>query len=409
MKPSRFIVLTMFFSAVMLLPAAHAAIDPAAAIVKLRKSCDEGPGTPTLNNCFTTTTALRNWMVARPVTAGPLSVEIGPGTFSFSGSPTVAFICDRSNISLKGSGPDVTILDGSANGVGIQANASCINFNVQDLTINGTFMAISWTGDGGSSRWTNVNVTSSVYLWYEFSCGVTSNRAVHYWFNSRISSTYTSYPAYAAKCSENWFYGSQIVSQGNTAISAAGSSPAKPEIHVYGSTIRVTSLPGVTYPAPNFTGVDSGLVAVIAGGNGEIHIHGTGIDVIGNDMPNDIAALMAKEGGTIHANGAAYNLSTPSPGKIQRINNSTTSPGHVHAPYLWEPHITPPVNGGSTNNVPNNVLYSQDGADIAIETNCAATGCGGTLTGTEQHILIYRTACTGANGPWWDVILKKCR
>lgn len=118
---------------------------------------------------------------------------------------------------------------------------------------------------------------------------------------------------------------------------------------------------------------------------------------------------MASTGGEIHANGAAYNLKTGGNKKIHRLINNTTSPGHIHAPYMWEPHTTPPVNAGSTTNLPGNPLVSLDGSDMAIETNCAATGCGGTLTGTEPHILIYRSACTGTNGPWWDVILKKCR
>lgn len=93
MKPSRLLFLTMFFSAVILSQGALAANDPNATVVKLRTSCLEN--NLTLNNCFTTTRALQTWIDARPVSAGPLSVEIGPGTF---GSP---FTCNKSNISLN--------------------------------------------------------------------------------------------------------------------------------------------------------------------------------------------------------------------------------------------------------------------------------------------------------------------
>ena len=163
-----------------------------------------------------------------------------------------------------------------------------------------------------------------------------------------------------------------------------------------------------------------------SGKNGKVHIHGTGIDVIGKPLVVnvDVAALVAWDGGEIDANGAAYNLSAsgctadnpPKCSKIHRIHNSSTptTPGHIHAPYLWEEHPTPPVNAGSSTNIPGNVLFSQDGADIAIETNCTATGCGGTQNGTESHFLIYKSTCnttpsTNTNGPWWDVIAKKCR
>ena len=76
----------MCFGAAISSQAAHAANDPNAAVVKLRTSCLEN--NYTLNNCFTTTSALQNWINASPSTVGPISVEIGPGTLK-NGSYTL--------------------------------------------------------------------------------------------------------------------------------------------------------------------------------------------------------------------------------------------------------------------------------------------------------------------------------
>src|SRR4030066_187356 len=111
MKPSRFFVLAMLFSAAMVSQAAHAVIDSNATVVKLRTSCSEG-GT-TLNNCFVALetisgnplSGLQAWIDNRA--NAPLTVEIGPGNFK-------NFKCNsKDDISLKGSGPAQSILTGS--------------------------------------------------------------------------------------------------------------------------------------------------------------------------------------------------------------------------------------------------------------------------------------------------------
>lgn len=390
MKPARLLFWAMFFGAAMSSQGALAANDRDAAVVKLRTSCLEN--NQTLNNCFTTTSALQNWINARLNSSASLSVEIGPGTFG-------GFTCDKSNITLKGSGPDVTILDGGNSRVGIVGGSSCINFNVQDLTVSGSLFSVYWHDNGGSSsRWTNVSVVADGYAWNEGCSGTAnSNRSVHYWFNSRLS-TSTAGKVYNVFCSENWFFGSEIMALGSEItgqsvafLVASQNSTAKPEVHVYGSVIRAIAKPGVSYPIPRgFNFNANGIIAVAAGRNADVHIHGTGIDVIGNELPNGVAALVAWDGGKIHANEAAYNLKTGTGGTVTRIMKDTNPATDVHAPYLWGQYPTP-----QHPSLPN--ITSLTGTDMAVVTD---------TSDRRPHLVIYDSTCTSK---WYDTTDKRCR
>jgi hypothetical protein len=123
------------------------------------------------------------------------------------------------------------------------------------------------------------------------------------------------------------------------------------------------------------------MAAATATGSGKIHIHGTGIDVI-SQSANNIVALAASNGGTIHANAAAYSLKTGSGGTVTRISNNG---GHVHAPYLWEQHANPPA------------ILSENGADMAVVTGTADN---------HPHLVIYDTSCAGK---WFDTSTNACR
>jgi hypothetical protein len=409
MKPSRFFVLAMLFSAAMVSQAAHAVIDSNATVVKLRTSCSEG-GT-TLNNCFVALetisgnplSGLQAWIDNRA--NAPLTVEIGPGNFK-------NFKCNsKDDISLKGSGPAQSILTGSGITYGLEAT-NCARFNVQDLTVTNNGFTLVWNGTG-SSRWTNVTIQSTAAgVWADGladnGCPIinNSNKPVHYWFNSRLLGTGMNY---IAACSDNWFFGSEIMVTGPSLFlpgvasalvvgTSIGTTTATPEAHVYGSVIRVNVGLSDSYPVPT-AGNTSGVIAVVATRVGEVHLHGTGIDVINTGgLGNTIAALSAYAGGSIHAHGSAYNLKkgNGATAKAVRIIKDTNTATHVHAPYQWEEHATLPV------------ITSVDGADMAIETDCSSSGCA--TAGSEPHLFIYRGSfCTGANGPWWDVIAKKCR
>jgi hypothetical protein len=356
---------------------ASAVVDANAPVVKLRTTCKEGA--ITLDNCFTSMGALMGWIGTRlPTASNPLSVEIGPGQFDGFNLNGVG------DISFRGAGPDKTTI-GRVNQAAINiANSNRLNF--QDLKVTGGFPApVYWQG-GGSSTWTNVHLAGSLYAWTETNCNATTGRAKHYWFNSRFTS---SGKGYLAACSENWFFGSEIAVEGPGLGGVKGllvfgqpSFGISPEAHLYGSTIRVKPSPGTSFSTPTGGSECSGVVAVCAGLNGNVHIHGTGIDVIGNDMPNDVAALVAGDGGEIHANQSAFNMSTAAGGKVIRILNAG---GHIHAPYLWE-------------HIPASPLGSITGADITTVTTGTSDG--------HPHLVIYDTSCASK---WYDTVDKVCR
>lgn len=364
------------------------AADTDATVVQLRTSCQEN-GNP-IANCFTTTASLQTWMTSQRATnAGPLVVNIGAGTFD-------PFSCSDSNdISLKGSGRGVTVM--SSPQFGLTAS-NCFNFHVQDLTLSATDLGFSfgvfWTNEG-TSTWDNVEVVGGVYGWSE-QCSDSQIRPVHRWFSSEIRSKRKT--AYSVGCSENWLTGSEITAEGSglsgelTAISVRKQEIAtvSPEIHVYGSVIRVIASDGAEFVPPEGTSsVNSkGMIAVFAGTEADVHIHGTGIDVLGNHEPNDVAALLVANGGMIHANQSSYVMRTAAPGKEYRLKNDG---GMLMAPYQWE------------SNVLQKTLVSVDGADTTYELVPDPSGA------SRPRTLSYSSTCNGPGGPWFDVATQTCR
>lgn len=349
-----------------------AAIDPAASVVLLRTSCNDGAG-GTLNNCFTSLGALNSWVTTRnPSPANPLRIEVGPGSYSGSFNCT-----NMGGISVEGAGRGVTTI-GQLSGSAGMVLSNCNQLSVSGMTIKGGYGAVQWGGDGVTT-WTDVEVIGAGRGWYE-TAGCIQAQSKHYWNNSHIEavSFFSLVNPYDSNCGEHWFIGSEIVANGSssgltggypgnvTAIRAYGTA----DMHVYGSVIRalVSATTGGNSPA-------TGAAAV----GGQVHIHGTGIDVI-SSVTRDIRALHAEAGGMIHANASSYNLSTTS-GTVTRISNAG---GHVHAPYLWEEHATPPN------------ITSQDGADIAVVTTPGGT----------PKMVIYSTACASK---WFDVGANACR
>ena len=378
MKVIRIILAIATFCGLVFSAGASAVINPQAPVVKLRTTCQEGA--VTLDNCFTNMGTLISWVSGTriPTASSPLSVEIGPGTFSGFNLDGVG------DISFRGSGPDKTTIGREAQGAINIVNSHRLNF--QDLKVTGGFPApVYWIG-GGSSTWTNVHLAGGLYAWTETGCNATTGRAKHYWFSSRLTSNGK---GYLAACSENWFFGSEIAVEGPGLGGVKGllvfgqpSFGISPEAHLYGSTIRVKPSPGTFFSPPTAGNECSGVVAVCVGLNGKVHIHGTGIDVIGNELPNDVAALVVGDGGEIHANQSAFNMSTAAGGKVIRILNGG---GHVHAPYLWE-------------HIPVAPLGSVTGADMAVVTTGTSDG--------QPHLVIYSTNCASK---WYDAVDKACR
>lgn len=368
---------------------ASAAIDNNAPAVKLQTSCTEAG--VALNNCFTSTGTLTNWIrtTRLPNKNVPLVVNIGPGTFDRLKLTCNATAGYTGYISFAGAGPKQSVIQYSAGGsgpFGIIESDGCTNLSFSALRVSsgdsaGSFNYgyIVWNG-GGMSQWSNVVVEASARGWSEEICGTTKGQ--HYWFGSQFQNTALVGigTAYSANCDDSWFIGSEItlttkkkgiLTAGNgdfTTIKVANNT----EVHVYGSVVRAI--------VPDASTSTGNLTAVSVESNGQAHLHGTGIDVLSME-PRSVIALSAASGGTIHANGSSYNLSTSS-GPITRIVNNG---GHIHAPYLWE-------------HIPTAPLVSVTGADMA-------TVASGTSDG-HPHLAIYDTSCPSK---WFDTADKICR
>lgn len=375
---SRLVIYSIVVTFLCAMSTAYAAIDPAAAVVKVRKSCtDNGVA---LDDCFTTMADLTDWMAntRKPNAKSPLHVDIGPGKF-----PEDVFItCDPSNsytgyTAFEGAGVGQTILNGSGGSSWSPVTvSSCTELSFAHLKINGSFYGgVEW-GGGGNSKWDDVEVNGYARAWYESTCG--SARGNHYWFGSKLTSTALTFAGiadtYNASCDETWFFGSEItVSVPSNAYQASGGAVVASDngiIHVYGSVLRAL----IDGPQAG-----SGVPAARATSGGEIHIHGTGIDVISTTGKN-VTALSAATGGMIHAPGAAYNLSTT--GTITRISNNG---GMVMAPYLWQEDATP-----------QNII-SANGADMQVVTS---------NPDGHPHLAVYDSSCASK---WFDTSTGACR
>jgi len=366
-------------------------INPDATVIQLRKDCE------TLDDCFTTMSEMLvwTWNTRNPSSSSPLLINVGPGVFG-------GFSCNNGGyITLRGSGRDVTIISDS---VAIKA-VNCTEINFHDFTATNTAApaAITWDG-GGNSNWNNINVDAKNYGWLEAQNLCASERGQHYWFDSRIKvSRKGGFPTYSvgyvALCDESWFIGSEVSAIADVhpapssrvlAVEAIGNGI----IHVYGSVLRVTADNGATVQPAGFSasGSHQGMMAAFSGDGAEIHIHGTGIDVLSNEA-NSIAALIANDG-RIHANETGYNVTTTGSGTISRIIKGSTSTD-VSAPFQWKTQSSPPT------------IISLSGFDTFIETDCNSDGnCDG--GGTDTHIMIYNENCN-TSGAWFNSTLGVCR
>lgn len=362
-------IIFLFLSSALAAAQVHASIDNDAQIIALRATCTEdGQHVP---NCFTSSSAVTDWMkYTRDPAAGPLTIQVGPGTFGHFQYRGI------NDVSIQGSGPGQTKIQGINVG-------NTFNFNVQDLTVLDWFPApVYWAGDG-TSVWTNVHLEGGIYAWTETGCKDTTSRPEHRWFSSRLIAK--SKTVYEAACSENWFFGSELVLKTTTSDTKGlnvgthtGAAEKMPEIHLYGGVLRVVIQPGISV---------SNTKGVLAGNNAQVHIHGTGIDIIGNDIANNITALHVNNGGFIHANQSSYVLKTPAPATITRISNNG---GTIKAPYLWERSV---LDLGHR-------LITQDGADRVSDIICEDNAC-------MPHTLVYSAQCN-VSGPWFDTVTGTC-
>jgi hypothetical protein len=317
---------------------------------------------------------LQNWIGARnPSDASPLLVEVGPGSFG-------SFSCNHSGISMRGAGADKTRL-GNNSFYAISGNPGCSNLNVEAINADPfTGMGVTWASNGNST-WTNVTVRGQPG-WIGARGGQAEGCGVHRWRASRIIGIGPSATAYQDDCGEHWFIGTEITAGSNTGITGfrVGLLANGGKYNVYGSNINAT---GSASCGNNCTNGGIRVVAVSASQGSSVHIHGTGLDAIGNG-PYDVAGIWADGNSEIHANGSAYNLAAATGYTRYRIKDDGTL--HFHAPYLWEQHAAPPAG-----------VTSVTGADVAIVTN---------TTDGQPHLLIYSSNCTSK---WFDTMSGACQ
>lgn len=370
----------------------NAAIDASAENVQVSLTCLEGNAS--LDNCFTNLADLSGWInnTRRPDSSSPLQVNVGPGSFT----GPLQLSCDAASgytghTSIKGSGAGQTIIEGSSNYISPIVVNNCTELNFSDLkTTTEYYGGVVWAG-GGNSRWFNVEIEAKARAWYENQCG--AEKGSHYWYSSKLNAipVFSLGKTYRATCDESWFFGSEIsltVPVGVNGSGAAIVANTNGIVHLYGSVLRAL-VDGTGGLSAVEVGVTSGWPGVTGG---EVHIHGTGIDVISN-TGHDAVVFKASANGMIHADSSAYNMSTTG-NKTRILNNG----GTVKAPYQWSQSNQPPQ------------VASVTGSDLAVETNCDEKSCHDEDTGTETHLLIYNANCNFAgHGPWFDVVTRKCR
>lgn len=393
--------------------------------VTLRKSCFEGGNE--IPNCFETMAAVNTWLkTVRFVGPNkPTLVDIGPGTFQ-------GWVCTSSNVTLRGSGRDRSVFGAVPNSFGgaIVISNGCTNLNVQDMTINGSLTTFGgWATRGvdvwnlaAVTSWTNVEIIAENYGWYENIENIqacTNKNGKHMWFSSRIQVTdgFQGFSkAYSANCAQSWFWGSEIIAKANNNPTVAFAIEATDaEIHLYGSDVRLLLAGNTTAQETVINGsasITNGHLLMAALKGSEIHVHGTGLDVMHDGTGTaDMLYADADIKSHFHATASGFNIHLGGTGKVKRV----AGPGkRIEAPYTWGERTSAPLSTKADGTpAPNGVgtLISRNGADRYTETDCQPTGnC--SSGGGFPHDMVYLASCTGlaANqGPWFDMTTKACR
>jgi hypothetical protein len=424
-------------------------MNAAAEIIQLRKDCSNEA------NCCVTSAALTQWIGACWDQTGWLLVDVGPGAFDrlrcgqalTPGGPPEYW-----NVTFRGAGVDVTTFQTSCPfGDCLEAalevgGTGCFNLEFEDMTFLGGRYGIIWRADAGDSTWTNTKVVGATLGWYEFTIGGatpqcdTQNLATHVWFDSQIEGQGNpdkAAAAYQANCGESHFYNVDLVlnmlggnfnpnEEGVAALQIGANRlvddlQRRAVVRLIGSTVRVV--------APTWIGkADDGIVAGIAvHPNGTLQMHDGLISVeVAGMNPSDVYAIRADlahvfEGGSnpaavVNAAGAAFKVvrsgteptpqltpqPTPTPASLRIGDPAVQS---LQAPYLWpaDTDVPRPKPGSAFQ------IASMTGADLFVETDCAAAECTSPPPSPAQqqpHLLIYNATCPSR---WFDSTSKQCR
>lgn len=154
------------------------------------------------------------------------------------------------------------------------------------------------------------------------------------------------------------------------------------DFRAFGTAIRadVGSATGANYT--------DGVVGVVV--NETFHMHGGIVSVDAGAASTNVDAIGISVSGTspfAHTPDTAFAVVAGGTGDAVRVEGS---PSQVRSPFLWPAGTQPPA------------IESLTGYDLFVETD---TGTGG----DEPRLWIYRSACSGGGGPWWDPAAKACR
>jgi hypothetical protein len=358
-------------------------VDPNASVVHLRTSCAL-PGGAALDNCFTSTSAVTDWLWnggrnSEPSSLDQVAVHVGPGDFE----PLDCAGAMRGWTSFIGSGRESTrfVRTGpqSIDPVlgtcpGAITTQDCTGLSFQRLGAQGTPFGVAWKGDG-SSRWENVDITADGgacgYVlvgagWYDFGG---SGESVNYFWNMRFLGRGGGHALFAFESlsSENWIYGSdffldlQSAQFGAATLYVANTG----DVRAFGSTVRAALAQNSNHP---------NLVGILTNGNAAVHLHGSIVNVSApdNQYGASVTAVNAISG-FVHTPGTAFVLRPAPGGTSTRLSSGG---GNIDSPFLWPPGTDPPQN-----------FSSRTGADLFVKTN-AGPGA------DEARLYIYDDGCT---------------
>jgi hypothetical protein len=357
--------------------------------------------------CFESVSSLQDYIWGSsgilPTASNPLTVDVGPG--EFAGQIDCSY--GEGHVTFRGAGRDRSIIKKSGTYLQIAVNVSggCNALAFEDISIvaestdNSLGYAVFWTG-GGSSSWTDVNITADGSPWYDHACGGDGTDAPlgkHTFWGSNLAGGTL---GFFAECDETWFYGGEIAAlaalKGSWTNKLTGVSVShRGEVHLNGAAVRVNTT-GVSSGSGTAYGVQagpSGNTLSVPDGYGEFHSHGSLISVkvsnlssvaaVGILLDDDDAAGDARA----HGHETAYVVSGNS--SSRRLKGS----GDFETPFQWEPSTSPPSAAGEI-----------DGQDSYVETDCNSSGCS---SGNSPHLMVYDPDCSTT--PWFDTVNGACR
>lgn len=402
---------------------AGAQVSSSASSVHLRTDCTG------VADCFTNTAALTGWLwgggpgdrAPAPSSTDRVTVQVGPGNFD-------AFECPvgGGHVTVVGAGRDAThflrtsggatagFAGGCAGGIHVEG---CEGLEFGNLEARGT-TGVSWDGNG-SSTWWNVDMIgyldstveacgggAAVFGWYDHPESPDGVEAQHFMFGVRAHALTTEDATFTVANygmdvveADVWFYGGDILARPssdslglnqNLAVAKGGLGGTSPgALRVFGSTVR--SELGAAVSAPlDPPGPIPGMTAVQVV-KGQFHMHGGIIRADGSASTTgvDVRGIVASGASSFaHTPGTAFTIIGATGGDTRRTEQ--LGGGIVQSPFLWPSGDTPPSPG------------EVEGSGLFVDTGAGSSG-------NESHLMVRDNDCSGAGGPWRDMVTGGCR